>query len=88
MSDEFEPTDVEQSAIAKAVRRLSGHGRDEDAMAAVARTALHLLAEAVYTRPSEDPPIAASIPMPVWNAPSGLYPMVHQPPLDLMGDIP
>lgn len=85
MTDDFEPTDAELAAIARAVRRLSGHGRDDTAMDAVARTALRVLIAATLTRPeTADPPIAAELTMPTWNAPSGVFQTVDRPLLDLL----
>lgn len=81
---DFEPTDVEQAAIARAVRRLSGYGRDEYAMDAVARTALRLLVAATITQPVDDPPLFAALAMPTWNQPSAAYPIVDRPLLDLL----
>lgn len=79
-SDDFEPTDAELAAIARAVRRLSGHGRDNDAIAAVARSALWLL-----TNPApEDPPLFAALAMPTWNQPSAAFPTVDRPLLQLL----
>ncbi len=74
---DFEPTDTELAAIGRAVRRLSGYGRDNDAIAAVARSALWLLT----SREPEDPPLFATLAMPTWNQPSAPFPIVERRPL-------
>ena len=80
---DFEPAEL--AAIARAVRRLSGHGRDDEAMWVVARTALRVLVAATVTQPEAvDPPIAASLPMPTWNQPSAAFPTVDRPLLHLL----
>ncbi len=85
MADDFEPTETELAAIGRAVRRLSGHGRDDDAMWVVARTALRVLVAATVQPEAVDPPIAASLPMPTWNQPSGVFTtVVDRPLLDLL----
>ena len=74
---DFEPTDTEAAAIARAVRRLAGYGRDEDAMWVVARTALWVL-----TNPEpEDPPLFAALALPTWDQPSAPFPIVERRPL-------
>lgn len=83
MTDDF--TDAELAAIARAVRRLNGHHRDENAMEAVARTALRVLEAAHIPQPEPvDPPIAAGLVMPTWNAPSGWFQTVDRPLLNLL----
>ncbi len=85
MADDFEPTETELAAIARAVRRLSGYGRDEYAMDAVARTALRVLVAVLITQPEPmDPPIAAALTMPTWNQPSAAFPVVDKPLLQLL----
>lgn len=85
MTDDFEPTDAEATAIARAVRRLSGYGRDETAMWVIARTALRVLEAAHITQPEpDDPPLFAELAMPTWNQPSAAFPTVDRPLLDLL----
>ena len=81
---DFEPTDVEQAAIARALRRLNGWGRDQSTQEAVARTALRILVAATITQPQDDPPLFASLPMPAWNQPSAAFPIVDRPLLNLL----
>lgn len=84
MTDDFEPTDVETAAIARAVRRLSGYGRTDTEQDAVARTALRLLVAATITQPVDDPPLFAELAMPTWNQPSAAFPTVDRPLLQLL----
>lgn len=81
---DFEPTDVETAAMARARRRLSGYGRTDVEQEAVARTALRLLVAATITQPVDDPPLFAELAMPTWNQPSAAYPIVDRPLLDLL----
>ena len=73
---DFEPTDVEQAAIARAVRCLRGYGLDEG----IARSALRIL----QADPVDDPPLFAELAMPMWNQPSAAYPTVDRPLLELL----
>lgn len=84
--DDF--TEVEQAAIARAVRRLNGHGRTDVEQEAVARTALRLLVAATITQPVDDPPLFAQLSMPTWNQPSGVFPTVEGPLLNLLEKVP
>lgn len=84
MIDDFEPTDAEAAAIARALRRLNGHGRTDTEQDAVARTALRLLVAATITQPADDPPLFAELAMPTWNQPSAAFPTVDRPLLQLL----
>lgn len=84
MTDEPIFTDVEQDAIDRAVRRLSGHDRDEYTMQVVAGTALRVLVAATITQPVDDPPLFAELAMPTWNQPSAAFQTVDRPLLDLL----
>lgn len=70
---DFEPTDVEAAAIARAVRCLRGYGLDEG----IARSALWILQAA--HRHVDDPPLFAELAMPTWNQPSAAFPIVSRP---------
>lgn len=84
---DYQPTEVEQTAIEKALSRLSGWVRDEYAQAAVAASALRILVAATLPPEPDDLPLFAAAPYPTWNQPSGMLPVVTRPLLDLLEDV-
>lgn len=84
---DYQPSEVEQAAIERALRRLAGWCYGTDVQAAVAASAVRILAAATITQPPpDDPPLFAGLPYPTWDQPSGMFPTVVRPLLNLLED--